>query len=200
MRNARRLPVKYTGINHIALAAKDMDITIRFWRDLLGMRLVAGLGGPGSRQYFFEVADNCMISFFQWPDVEPVPDRDPGTPVKGPFSFDHICIELPGDEELLALKDRLEAADMWVTEIMDNGFIHSLFSTDPNNIQLEFCYRVKGVNLSAHPRMIDDAPSSITREGSEPLFNKWPSVDNPTLPEERKIYPGVLKKLVDDYR
>ncbi|MGB2688020.1 MAG: VOC family protein, partial [Desulfobacterales bacterium] len=33
---------KYTGINHLAMATRDMDTTIRFWRDLLGLRLVAG--------------------------------------------------------------------------------------------------------------------------------------------------------------
>ncbi|RPI54551.1 MAG: VOC family protein, partial [Deltaproteobacteria bacterium] len=47
---------KYTGINHLAMATRDMDSTIRFWRDLLGMRLVAGLGRPGYRQYFFEIS------------------------------------------------------------------------------------------------------------------------------------------------
>jgi len=30
--------VKYTGINHLAMATRDMDTTLRFWRDLLGMR------------------------------------------------------------------------------------------------------------------------------------------------------------------
>ncbi len=44
--------VKYTGINHLAMATGDMDATIRFWRDLLGMRLVTGLGHPGYRHYF----------------------------------------------------------------------------------------------------------------------------------------------------
>jgi len=30
---------RYTGINHLAMVTGDMDATIRFWRDLLGMRL-----------------------------------------------------------------------------------------------------------------------------------------------------------------
>ena len=47
---------KYNGINHVALATSDMDKTIRFWRDLLGMRLIAGVGNPGRRQYFFEIS------------------------------------------------------------------------------------------------------------------------------------------------
>ncbi len=187
--------IKYAGINHIALATNDMDKTIRFWRDLLGMRLVAGLGKPGDRQYFFETAENTYISFFEWTGVEPVSDKDAGRPVKGPFVFDHICFELSGKEELWELKDRFEAADVWVTEVMDNGFIYSIFSTDPNNIQLEFCYRVKYVNLSDNPKMIDTAPSAVTLEGAKPLSDKWPPVSKPTPPEKRKIYPGSLKRL-----
>lgn len=53
--------VKYNGINHLAMATGDMDRTIRFWRDLLGMRLVAGLGKPGYRHYFFEMTDSTFI-------------------------------------------------------------------------------------------------------------------------------------------
>ncbi len=37
----------YTGINHLAMVTGDMNGTIRFRRDLLGMRLIAGLGGRG---------------------------------------------------------------------------------------------------------------------------------------------------------
>ncbi|MEE8401208.1 MAG: VOC family protein [Candidatus Hydrothermarchaeaceae archaeon] len=44
--------VKFNGISHFAMATSDMDSTVRYWRDLLGMRLVAGLGKPGYRQYF----------------------------------------------------------------------------------------------------------------------------------------------------
>jgi len=187
----------YRAVNHIAFATNDLDVTIRFWRDLLGMRLIAGISEPGSKQYFFEIAENMMISFFEWPDVKPVADKDPGSPVKGPFSFDHVCIEVSDHDQLWALKDTLEAAGIWVTEVMDNGFIHSMFSTDPNNIQLEFCCRTDRVNLSKDPKMIDPAPSDITREGPEPQSGTWPHPDHPTPASARKIYPGRLKKLGD---
>ncbi len=45
----------YKGINHVALATNDMDTTIRFWRDLLGMKLIAGIGRSGNRQYFLRI-------------------------------------------------------------------------------------------------------------------------------------------------
>ena len=186
---------KYNGINHIGLAARDMDTTIRFWRDLLGMKLVAGISDHRNRQYFFELSENTLISFFEWPEVEPVPDKDPGRPAKGPFVFDHVCIELTDKEQLWELKDRLEAAGVWVTEVLDNGFIHSIFSTDPNGIQLEFCYKTDKFDIHEKLRMIDPAPSDVTKEGSGPFYDKWPAVKKPIPENERKVYPGELSRL-----
>ena len=57
--------IKFNGVNHLAMATGDMDKTILFWRDLLGMRLVAGLGQPGYRHYFFEISENDLIAFFE---------------------------------------------------------------------------------------------------------------------------------------
>ena len=189
--------MKFNGINHVAFATIDMDNTVRFWRDLLGMRLIAGIGDKDSRQYFLEVDGNSMISFFEWPHVKPVADKSPGSPVKGPFIFDHICFEVENRDELWDLKSALEAADIWCTEELDNGFIHSIFSTDPNNIQLEFCYRNRKVDLSGNPKIVDPDPSETTREGPEQQSDKWPSVRIHTPSAKRKAYPGPLKRLVD---
>lgn len=188
--------IQYKGMNHVALATRDMDKTIRFWRDLLGMRLVAGHGKPGHRQYFFQISESSYISFFEWPEVEPMPDKDAGRPAKGPYVFDHVCFTVASEEALWELKDRLEVAGIWVTEVLDNGFIHSIFSTDPNNIQLEFCYEIKGVDLAKTPRMVDLEPSETTLEGSEPQPGKWPPVTNPTPEEKRRVYSGELRRII----
>ena len=124
----------YTGINHLAMVTCDMDRTIRFWRDLLGMRLVGGLGGKSYRHYFFEISAHDMIAFFEWPEVENMPEKDHGVPVKGPFSFDHVSIGVSDKDTLWEIKDRLEAAEFWVSEVIDHGFIHSIYAFDPNNI------------------------------------------------------------------
>jgi len=73
--------VRFNGVNHLAMATGDIDKTIRFWRDLLGMRLVAGLGQPGYRHYFFEISKNDLIAFFEWSGVKTVPEKDHGEPV-----------------------------------------------------------------------------------------------------------------------
>ena len=187
--------VNYTGINHLAMATRDMDRTIRFWRDLLGMRLVAGLGRPGYRHYFFEITAHDMIAFFEWPDVEEIPEKDHGVPVKGPFAFDHVSFEVETDEDLWELKARLEAAEIWVSEVIDHGFIHSIYSFDPNNIPLEFSFATRGDEIRQTPIMGDSSPSEITKEGSEPRPDQWPQVTDPTPRDERRSYPGAGSEL-----
>ncbi len=41
--------MKYRGINHLAMVTGNMDATIRFWRDLIGMRLINRFGKDGFR-------------------------------------------------------------------------------------------------------------------------------------------------------
>lgn len=187
--------VNFNGINHLAMATNDMDKTIRFWRDLLGMRLVAGLGRPGYRHYFFEISDRDLIAFFEWPDVKPVPDKDHGRPVEGPFIFDHVSFGVETEDDLWELKDKLTKADFWVSEVIDHGFIHSIYSFDPNGIPIEFSCNVKDRNIRKNPAMKDSAPSVVTREGSEPQLDRWPNVVNPTPSGERKVFPGAGSEL-----
>lgn len=182
--------VKYTGINHLAMATRDMDTTIRFWRDLLDMRLVAGLGRPGYRHYFFEISEHDMIAFFEWPEVDKIPEKDHGVPVKGPFAFDHVSFEVEGEQDLWELKDRLGAAGFWVSEVVNHGFIHSIYSFDPNNIPIEFSAPVPGVDIRKNPKMKDKSPSTVAREGPEPQPGTWPEGVSPTPPEDRMVYPG----------
>ena len=185
----------YTGINHLAMATADMDATIRFWRDLLGMRLVAGLGRPGYRHYFLEISETDMLAFFEWPHVSPIEPKDHGVPVKGPFAFDHVSIGVRERNDLWTIRDRLEGAGFWVSEIIDHGFIFSVYSFDPNNIAIEFSCPVPGVDIHSHPVMADHHASAVTREGSEPQPGKWPA-PIPTPLTERRIYPGEGRELV----
>ena len=190
--------IKFNGINHLAMVTGDMDKTIRFWRDLLGMRLVAGLGKPGYRHYFFEISDNDLLAFFEWPEVESVPEKDHGYPTSGPVIFDHIAFGVEAEDDLYELKDKLAAAGFWVSEPIDHGFIHSIYSFDPNGIPIEFSYNVKTVDIRSNPRMVASRPSAVTIEGPEPRPGQWPPVTEPTKPEERKVYPGEGRELVNE--
>ena len=187
--------IKFNGVNHLAMATGDIDATIKFWRDLLGMRLVVGLGQPGYRHYFFEISERDMIAFFEWPGVKPVPEKEHGRPVSGPYILDHVSFGVESADDLWDLKDRLSAANIWVSEVIDHGFIHSIYAFDPNGIPVEFSHVVEGIDVRKKPVMSDRAPTTFAREGPEPRFEKWPRVENPTPKNERPVYPGAGSEL-----
>ncbi len=183
--------IKYNGVNHLAMATGDMDRTIRFWRDLLGMRLVAGLGQPGYRHYFFQISETDLIAFFEWSGVKPVIEKEHGRPVSGPFIFDHVSFGVEEEEDLWSLKDKLEAAGFPVSDVVDHGFIHSIYAHDPNGIPIEFSHSVREVDVRRHPQMRDRAPSPVAAEGAEPRSGVWPLVTEPTEKLRRVVYPGA---------
>ena len=185
----------FNGVNHLALATGNMDETIRFWRDLLGLRLIAGLGQPGYRQYFLEISEKDMIAFFEWPGIVPVEEKEHGRPAKGPFIFDHVSLGMETEDDLWELKDRINAAGIWVSEVIDHGFIHSIYTYDPNGIPLEFSYHVKGTDVRNDPLMADRQPTPAAQEGPEPRFERWPRVPRATQKSERRVYPGAGSEL-----
>ena len=187
--------VKFNGVNHLAMATGDMDRTIRFWRDLLGMRLVAGLGQPGYRHYFFQISDADLIAFFEWSGVEPVVKKEHGRPVRGPFIFDHVSFGVETEDDLWQLKDKLEVAGFPVSDVIDHGFIHSIYAHDPNGIPIEFSHNVEAVDIRKEPQVRDKEPSQITLEGAEPQLEAWPRVAGAAPESQRMVYPGAGSEL-----
>jgi len=165
---------KYTGIHHLAMITDDMDKTIRFWRDLLGMRMLAATGDGKNRQYYFEISDNNIISFFQWPGAVNPEEKEHGEPTTEPLAFDHVAIGVEDDETLLAVKKTLEDAGFWVSHVVDHGFIHSIYSFDPNRIPIEFCADVRAKSLRMILRMSDRNLGAVAAEGHEPQPGIWP--------------------------
>ncbi|MBF0453867.1 MAG: VOC family protein [Magnetococcales bacterium] len=181
----------FTGIHHTAFATNNIEKTVHFWRDLLGMRLVYAYGRTGYRQYFFEVSGNNRISFFEWPEVSKVDYRRHGDPVKGPFIFDHIAIGVEKVDQLWEIMARLDAADFPVSDVIDHGCFFSIYSYDPNGIPIEFSCDSVNMNtcLEQNPVMKDDAPHPKELEASFPRPGVWPKPEK--IPEEDRILvPG----------
>jgi catechol 2,3-dioxygenase-like lactoylglutathione lyase family enzyme len=129
---------RWRGINHLAMITTDMDATVRFYHGVLGARLVAHLGNESFRHYFFEIGQENTIAFFEYRGIELESFAKPaGVPDARAVQFDHISFNLPDEEALLSLRSRLKAAGCEVTDVVDHGFIHSIYFTDPSGIALE---------------------------------------------------------------
>jgi catechol 2,3-dioxygenase-like lactoylglutathione lyase family enzyme len=129
---------RWRGVNHLALVTSDMDATVRFYHGVLGARLVATLGLPAFRHYFFEIGPQTTIAFFEYHDLEIEAFAKPaGVPDSRAPQFDHLSLNLPDENALHDLQRRLKAAGCEVTDVVDHNIFRSIYFTDPNGIALE---------------------------------------------------------------
>lgn len=187
---------KIVNIHHAAFATSNIEKTIRYWRDLLGFKLVVGLRMGAGKQYFFATDEKIVMSFFEWQGVEPIPYRKHGEAVTGPFVFDHIALRMDSYDSLCHLQDQLIEAELPVSDIIDHGFIHSIYTYDPNRIPLEFTVLMKELDLSQTFILRDDSPAAVVLEGANPVPGKWPEVVEPYT-EERLVILGEGSELFD---
>jgi len=136
-------PPRWRGVNHLALTTNDMDATVRFYHGVLGMRLVSTIGTPDFKHYFFEIGNGNTLAFFEYlgHDVGTI-EKAAGVPPDYPTQFDHLSFNLPDEQALIDLQQRLDEYECGVTEIVDHVTIKSIYFTDPNGIALEASYWV----------------------------------------------------------
>ena len=176
-----------TGINHLAFITHDLDATIRFYRDLLGMTLEAGVGHDGYRHYFFR-AGEAQIAFFAYDGAQPMRPKPHGSPTREPLGFDHVSMTCESREDLFDAKDRLEAAGFEVSGAVDHGTMWSIYFYDPNNIPLEISWDI--MKITQPPAVADDLPLAIVAEGAEPQPGHWPEVTKPTPVAQMTAHQG----------
>ncbi len=97
--------------------------------------------------------------------------------------------------DLWALKDTLAAAGIAVSDMIDHGFICSIYAHDPNGIPIEFSANVADADVRKNPVMGDARPTSAAHEGAEPQPGHWPAVQSPTPPAQRVVRPGAGSEL-----
>lgn len=179
----------FNGINHLAFITNDMDKTIRFYRDLLGIPLVAGVGSRDFKHYFFQVSPTDSIAFFAYEQATPMAIKSHGLPSAKPLGFDHVSLGVESKADLFRIKDVLQAAGVDVSDAVDHGFIWSIYFYDPNNIPLEISWQ--NMEFVAPPVLADEEPSAVAMEGAQPQPGHWPEVGQPTPPEQWAAYPGA---------
>src|ERR1700688_3505408 len=78
-----RPPSSGRGLHHAALVSSDVERTIRFYQDILEFpltELIENRDYPGSSHFFFDIGNNNLLAFFDFPGLDLVavsvaPDR-----------------------------------------------------------------------------------------------------------------------------
>jgi catechol 2,3-dioxygenase-like lactoylglutathione lyase family enzyme len=130
--------VHWRGVHHLALVTPDMDATVRFWHGVLDARLVSTIGTPAFKHYFFDVAPGNTVAFFEYTGQHLDTYAKPaGVPFDQASQFDHLSMNLPDEDALMRLHGRLKSHGCEVTDVIDHGFLRSIYFSDNNGIALE---------------------------------------------------------------
>jgi len=151
------------GVNHIVLYCKDLDRTVRFYQDVLGMQPVytvdhrdaTSIAGDfkadprWTRTYFFQFPSNpAIVAFFEIPSL---PDNsaapsltndlwgEPEAPAH-PTKLDHLALDVDSRESLVYWQQRLRAHGVSVSEISERDetrLVKSIYFKDPDGLDLE---------------------------------------------------------------
>jgi len=160
----------WRGINHLALVTTDMDATVRFYHGVLDARLVATIGTPSFRHYFFAFGEETTVAFFEYAGIELDTFAKPaGVPDPRAVQFDHLSFNLPDEEALESLRSRLKEFGCEVTDVVDHQIMHSIYFTDPNGIALEASWWVvdatgRDTDLNDNHLFHDPDPVPAVRE------------------------------------
>jgi catechol 2,3-dioxygenase-like lactoylglutathione lyase family enzyme len=177
---------KINGFNHIVLMCRDMDRSVRFYRDLLGLTVVrtAPERRGYERQYFFELANGEMFSLYQlsrtvpWPEQPVVNKLWPlcdGTPPAHPQKLDHLAFNVDTRKELLWFIAHLRANGVEVSEMVGDepgtGFLAGrIYFHDPDGNPLEIATaELSNPGWREFDRgswLCDDAPVPALRDGA----------------------------------
>src|SRR4051794_9521879 len=120
------------GIHHAALICSDVEQTISFYQGLLGfplVELVENRDYPGSSHFFFDLGNDTLLGFFDFPGLglEPAPE--------GFGNVQHIAISVPPDKHAM-LQARLDELGI-PYDGPQRGIPESLYLRDPDGIGIE---------------------------------------------------------------
>jgi catechol 2,3-dioxygenase-like lactoylglutathione lyase family enzyme len=184
---ARNGRPSWQGLNHLALITTDLDRTTRFWHEVMGAPLVATIGTDDFRHYFFDVGGGGCVAFFEYRGVELEHLAKPaGIPDPKALQFDHLSLDLPDEDAVLGLRQRLVDHGCEVTDVIDHGLMRSIYFTDPNGIAMEASWWANSPMETDDPDADafadpDPVPAVAAIEAGRPLHPPATSlVDEPT--------------------
>ena len=134
--------LRVKGIHHVTVICSNMERTVKFYTELLGLKLVkqtVNFDDPGVKHYYFadeKGSPGTVITFFEYPEWK-------GGRIAAGITH-HIAFMVENEEEQLALRKKLVENGVQVTEQIDRKYFKSIYFNDPDGLILEIATRGPG--------------------------------------------------------
>jgi catechol-2,3-dioxygenase len=133
---------------HLVLNVKDLDRSVQFYRDLLGFKEVARLGGGGVM--FSGGRTHHELLIHQTDGAE-----EPAQAGRRPLGLSHFALKIgTTDDELRAAIEQLSAAGIEDFHTRDHGATHSVYLHDPDGNRVELYIDVQPETWRDNPALV----------------------------------------------
>jgi catechol 2,3-dioxygenase-like lactoylglutathione lyase family enzyme len=122
------------GMDHITLIGSNIEDTVAFYRDILGMPLVLrqpNLDAPDVTHLFFDTGDGRILTFFVREDRE----SHQGRQRPGIGAVHHLAFRYE-PERLAEIRDALDEHSHRYS-VIDRGIFKSIYTYDHNGLTIE---------------------------------------------------------------
>jgi glyoxylase I family protein len=137
----RRLRI--AGLHHVTLICGDVERSLDFYRNLLGMRLVkqtVNEDDRAARHLFFgdeEGRPGTIVTCLEYPELEE------GSVGRG--STHHFALTVESEEELTGWHGYLRSRGIPCTDVMDRTYFKSIYLRDPDGHIVELATALPGL-------------------------------------------------------
>jgi glyoxylase I family protein len=141
----RRLRLR--GLHHLTAICRDLDATVAFYRDTLGLALVergTNDDDPGTRHFWFGDATGSpgtLVSFLEYPEMA---EGRTGT-----GTLHHFAFRVGSADELGGWVEYLRDRDVAVTDVFERGAFRSIYLRDPDGHIVEIATEDPGFGPGA---------------------------------------------------
>jgi catechol 2,3-dioxygenase len=178
------------GINHLVLNVRNLDVSHRFWTDVMGFRCVAELkprpGRPRPKMRFYSGLDahgdvtHHDLALAEVPADKAGPDPERWDLMPARTGLNHVAIAWPDRESWLRQVAFLQSKGVTFHRRINHGMTHSVYISDPDGHGIEVLYELPREVWEHDIDAAQNYSEALATEGPESLVDR---TDNPVFAE-----------------
>jgi catechol 2,3-dioxygenase len=176
------------GINHVVLNVGDLEVSHRFWTEIMGFRCVAALkpipGRVRPKMRFYSGVDpkgdvtHHDLALCEVPADTPAEARGTWNLMPSRVGINHVAIAWPDRESWLKQVEFLQSKGVTFHRRINHGMTHSVYVSDPDGHGIEVLYELPREVWEGDIDAAQNYSEALPTDGPEALVDK---TDNPVF-------------------
>ncbi|MCI0546340.1 MAG: VOC family protein [Candidatus Rokubacteria bacterium] len=180
-----RGPQPPRGVNHLVLNVRDLEVSHRFWTEVMGFRMVAELKNRPFRMRFYSGVDqqgevthhDLALAEVAVADP-PGPDGRPWTLHPTRVGLNHVAVAWPDRESWLRQLAFLQEQGVPFLRRVNHGMTHSVYIADPDGHGIEVLYELPREVWADDIEGAQNYAEQLPTEGEQALVDR---TENPVF-------------------